>query len=209
LVALLGADHEQVCEPTVLAQVALAIIEKVVALLGLVRKVVLGHLAESGETKNGESTWQASDSSATRLDRTLKELTVNVFHVLKESDERVLLGCRRDNTSHCQHVLLASGLELHLIHEILDADLVENTIGIDEQNEQVVVALQVLAVYLVDELEGPLLTVSLATVGETRDGNTAASVGYVDGLGIRIEGQGHAEFLNGIQIELVLLVTVE
>jgi hypothetical protein len=209
LVAFLCANHEQVSEPTILAQMALAVIEEIVALLGLVSEVLLGHLAECGKSKHSKGTGQTGDGTAAGFDGTFEELTVNVFHVLKQSDERVLLRGRRNDTGLRQHVLLAARLEFHLVHKVLDACLVEDTVGVDEQDEQVVVALDVLAVDLVDELEGPLLAMTLTAVGETGDGDTAATVDDIDGLGVRIKGERHAELLNGVEVQLVFLVSVE
>jgi hypothetical protein len=42
----------------------------------------------------------------------------------------------------------------HLVHKVLDAHFVQDTIRINEKNEEVVVTLEILGVYLVDELEG-------------------------------------------------------
>jgi hypothetical protein len=188
---------------------ALAVVEEVIALLGLVGEVVLGHLTECRESKHSKRTRQTSDSTATGLDRTLEQLTMDVLHVLKQGNKRVLLRGRRDDTSLRQHVLLAARLEFHLVHEVLDASLVKDTIGVDEKDEQVVVALDVLAVDLVDELEGPLLAMALTTVGETRHSDTTAAVDDIDGLGVRIKGERHTELLNGVQVQLVFLVSVE
>jgi hypothetical protein len=134
---------------------------------------------------------------------------VNVLHVLKQSNKRVLFGGRGDDTSLRQHVLLATRLEFHLVHEVLDASLVEDTVRVDEKDEEVVVALDVLAVDLVDKLEGPLLTMTLATVGETGDGDTTATVDDINGLGVRVEGKRHTELLNSVQVQLIFLVSVE
>lgn len=134
---------------------------------------------------------------------------MNVLHILEKGDERVLLGSRSDHTSHGQHILLASRLQFHLVHEILDADFVENAVRVNEQHEQVIVALEIFRVDLVDEFECPLLAVSFSTVGEPRNGDTAATIGHIDGLGVRIKSERNTKFLNGVEIELVLLVAVE
>jgi hypothetical protein len=134
---------------------------------------------------------------------------VDVLHILEKSDEGVFLGGRRNDTSLGQHVLLAARLEFHLVHEVLDTGLVEDTIGVDEEHEQVVIALDVLGVDLVDELESPLLAMTLTAVGETGDGDTAATVDDIDGLGVRVEGERHTELLDGVQVQLVFLVSVE
>ena len=68
LVSFFGTNHEQVSEPAVLAQMALAVVEEIVALLGLVSEVVLGHSAESRKSKHSESTGQASDGTTAGLD---------------------------------------------------------------------------------------------------------------------------------------------
>lgn len=209
LVSFLCANHEQVSEPTILAQMALAVIEEIIALLGLVGEVILGHFAESRETKHSKSTGQAGDSTAARLDGTLEKLAVDVFHILKQSDERVLLGGRSNDTSLSQHVLLATGLEFHFVHEVLNASLVEDTIGVDEEHEQVIVALDVLGVNLVNELESSLLAMTLSTVGESGDSDTAATVDDIDGLGIGVESEWYTKLLDGVEVQLVLLVSVE
>lgn len=41
----------------------------------------------------------------------------------------------------------------HFVHKVLDAVLVQNTIRVDEEDEEIVVALQVLGINLVDQLE--------------------------------------------------------
>ena len=134
---------------------------------------------------------------------------MDVFHILEKGDERVLFSCRRNNTSLSQHVLLAARLEFHLVHEVLNASLVEDAVGVDEEHEQVVVSLEILGVNLVDELEGPLLAVTFTTVGEAGDGNAAATVDDIDGLGVCVERKRDAELLDGVQVKLVFLVSVE
>jgi hypothetical protein len=188
---------------------ALAVVEEIVALLGLVSKVVLCHSAESRESKHSKGTGQTGNSSATRLDRALEKLSVNVLHILKKGDERVLLRGGCNDTSLGQHVLLAARLEFHLVHEVLNAGLVKDTIRINEEHEKVVVALEVLGVNLVNELEGPLLAVALASVGETGDGDATATVDDVDGLGVGIESQRDTELLNSVEVEFALLVSVK
>jgi hypothetical protein len=136
-------------------------------------------------------------------------LTVDVLHILEESDEGVLLGSRRNDTGLSQHVLLGAGLQFHLIHEVLNAALVQNTIGVDEEHEQVVVALDVLGVDLVDELEGPLLAMALATVWETGDSDTTATVDDINRLGVGVEGKRNTELLDGVKVQFILLVSVE
>lgn len=54
----------------------------------------------------------------------------------------------------------------HFVHEVLDADLVQDTIRINEQDEEVVVPLEILGVDFVDQFECRLLTMALATVRE-------------------------------------------
>lgn len=208
-VTLLCANHEQMGEPAVLAQMALAVVEEIVTLLGLVSEVVFGHSAESRESQHGQSTGETGDGTAARFDRTLEQLTVDVFHILEQGDERVLVGGGRNDTSLRQHVLLAAGLELHLVHEVLNAGLVENAVGVDEEDKQVVVALEVLGVDFVDELEGPLLAMALTAVGEARHGDTTAAVDDVDGLWVGVEGERHAELFDGVEVQLVLLVSVK
>lgn len=209
LVAFLGANHEQVSEPAIFAEMALSVVKEVVTLLSFVGEIVFGHPAEGGESKNGQRTGQASNSTAARFDRSLEKLAVDVLHILEKGDEGVLLRSRGDDTGHGQHILLASGLQFHLVHEVLNADLVEDTVGVDEQHEEVVVALEILGVNLVDELESPLLAVTLSSVGETRDSDAALAVRHIDRLGVRIEGEWNAKLFDGIEVEFVFLISIE
>lgn len=80
----------------------------------------------------------------------------------------------------------------HFVHEVLNADFVQDTIGINEENEKVVVSLQVFGVDLVDEFEGGLLTVTLSAMREARDRDSRLAIGDIDALGIRVQRQWHA-----------------
>jgi hypothetical protein len=51
--------------------------------------------------------------------------------------------------------------------------------------------------------------VTFTTVGEAGDGNAAATVDDIDGLGVGVEREGYTELLNGVEVEFVLLVSVE
>ena len=64
----------------------------------------------------------------------LTRLTTRKKNFGKQDGRKILTG-------HGQHILLAAGLELHLVHEVLDADLVEDTVRVDEQDEQIVITL--------------------------------------------------------------------
>ena len=55
LIALFGANHEEVGQPPVFAEMAFAVVEEIVALFCFVGEVVFGHFAEGGESKHGES----------------------------------------------------------------------------------------------------------------------------------------------------------
>ena len=205
LVTFLGANHEQMSEPAILAQMALAVIKEIVTLLSLVSEVVFGHFAESREAKHSQGTRQAGDRATARLDCTLEKLAVDILHILKQGDERIFLGSGCNDTCLSQHVLLAARLEFHFVHEVLDAGLVENAVRIDEEYKEVVIALEILGIDLVDELEGSLLAMALATMGKAGDGDTAAAIDDINRLGVRVKSKRYTELLNGIQVQFRLL----
>ena len=50
---------------------------------------------------------------------------------------------------------------------------------------------------------------SLSAMRETRNSDAGLSVWDIDALRVRFEGEWHAELLNCVQVELILLVSVE
>lgn len=58
------------------------------------------------------------------------------------------------------------GVSYHLVHKVLDANVVQNTIGIDEENEKIVVSLEIFGVDFVNELECGFLAMPLASMRE-------------------------------------------
>jgi len=97
----------------------------------------------------------------------------------------------------------------HFIHKVLNAHLVQNTIRVDKKNEKVVVSLKVFGINLVDELEGPFLTVSLSSVREARNSDTGAAIGNVQAEGIAVEGEWNAQTFNRLEIQFILLVSIK
>jgi len=69
-------------KPTILPKMALGKIEEILALLGFVGKLILGHATKSRETKHCQRTGKAGNSAASRLDSTFEKLAVNILHVL-------------------------------------------------------------------------------------------------------------------------------
>lgn len=97
----------------------------------------------------------------------------------------------------------------HFIHEILNTHFVQYAVGIDEENEQVVVPLQVLGVNLVNELEGGLLAMSLSTMRKPRNCDARSPIGNINTFGIAFQGQRYSEFLDCLQVQLILLISIE
>ena len=116
---------------------------------------------------------------------------------------------RRDDARHCQHVPRIAGAELHVVDKVLKADFVKDAVGVDEEEEKVVVALEVFLIHLVDQLEGRLLAMSLTAMRESGNRNARGSVNDVDALGIRCERERDTEFVDGIEIQLVFLVAIK
>jgi hypothetical protein len=63
--------------------------------------------------------------------------------------------------------MLATRLKFHVIHEVLQADPIKDTVGIYEEHEKVVMPCQIFGIDLVNQLEGVLLTTSLPAMFET------------------------------------------
>jgi hypothetical protein len=88
----------------------LPVVEVILTLLSFVCEVELGELPESTEAKHSKRTRQASHSAAATFHCALKQLTVDVFHVLKHCDEFVLGRCACDDPCLRQHGSAASWL---------------------------------------------------------------------------------------------------
>lgn len=112
-------------------------------------------------------------------------------------------------TSHGQHVLLVLRTEFHIVHEVLDTDLVENAIGVNEEYEHVVSEVNILRVRLIDLGESHLLTVSLSSMRKTRYGKLRSAVLYVE-AGRYIFGEVcDPERSESSEVQLVHLVAIE
>lgn len=111
-------------------------------------------------------------------------------------------------TCHCQHVLLVLRTELHVVHEVLNADFVEDAIGVDEEYKHVVSEYDVLRVHLIDEGESHLLAVSFTPMRESTDGNLGSSVGHVDADRWFLKF-GNSESCECSEVQLIDLITVE
>jgi hypothetical protein len=187
----------------------LPVIEVIFALLRLVGEVELGQLSKSAETQHGEGARQACHSATATLDCPFEQLTVDVFHILKYGDEVVLGSRAGDDSCLCQHVPTTSRLQLHFVHEVLNAMAIENAIAVDEEHEQVVVPAKIVFVDSVDETERLFLAVSLAAMRKTRDRDSTPAIGYVDAPWEGLECDRHTQFFDGPQVELVLILAVE
>src|SRR4051812_50176827 len=117
---------------SVFSEMVLPIVEVIFTLLSFVREVELGKLPKGTEAKHGERTRQASHSSTATLYCTLEQLAVDVFHVLKYSDELVFSRCTCNYSCLRQHGAATSRLQLHLVHEVLYAVTIENAITVNE-----------------------------------------------------------------------------
>jgi len=99
----------------------------------------------------------------------------------------VLLCCRCDYPCHCKHVPRVSWAQFHIVDEVLEAYTVQNTVGVDEQNEEVIVPLEIFGVDLINELEGGFLTMPLSSMRKPRDRDPGSAVRDVDALWVRIQ----------------------
>jgi len=68
---------------------------------------------------------------------------------------------------------------------------------------------EVVLVHSIDEAECLLLATSLATVREAGNSDSTSTVSDIDTPGERLQRDRHAEFLNGPQVQLVLVLAVE
>jgi hypothetical protein len=187
----------------------LPIIEVIFTLLGFVCEVKLGEFSKRTEAKHCKSTRQASHSAAATFNSALEQLAMYVLHVLEYRDKLVLRGGTRDDSGLSQHVPTASRLQLHLVHEILYAMAIENTVTVDEQHEQVVMAAEVILVYSIDQSESLLLTAAFAAVREARNSDSTATVSDVDTPGKGFKCDGYAKLFNSPQVQLILIFAVE
>jgi hypothetical protein len=71
------------------------------------------------------------------------------------------------------------------------------------------VSAQIVLIHSIDEAECLLLAASLAAVRETRDSDSAATISDVDTPGEFFQRNGDTELLDGTQIQLVLILTIE
>jgi len=101
------------------------------------------------------------------------------------------------------------GMTYHFVHEVLNTIFVQNTVRVDEENEKIVVAFQVLGVDLIDQLECRFLAVSLPTVGEPRDRNSGLSISDINTFGVARQCQGYSKLFNRLEVQFVFLVTVK
>jgi hypothetical protein len=121
-----------------------------------------------------------------------------------------MLGGRAgDDPCLRQHVSTTSGLQLHFVHEVLYAMAIENAITVYEEHEQVVVSAQIVFVDSIDETKRLFLTISLATMRETRNRDSTPAISYVDAPWERLKCDRHTQFFDRPQVELVLILTVE
>lgn len=177
-----------------------AVVEEILALLCLVRKVKFGHLPKCREPEHRQCAGKTGHSAASTLNGTFKELTMDVFHVLQHCDQLVLLGRARDNAGLRQHVVLAARLQLHLIHEVLDAVLVQDAIAVYEEHEQIVVSAKVPLIDFVDQPECLLLTTPFSAMGEATARDTTLPVGYVNAFRVALKRQWYAEPLQRVEV---------
>jgi hypothetical protein len=134
---------------------------------------------------------------------------MDIFHVLKHSDELVLSRRTCDDTRLREHVPAASWLQLHLVHKILYTVSIKNAIAVNKQHEKVIVATEVILVYSIDEAECLLLAASLAAMREAGDSNAAATVSNIDTPGKGLQCDGNTELLDGPQVQFVLILAIE
>lgn len=73
----------------------------------------------------------------------------------------------------------------HIVDKILETNAVQYTVRVNEENEEIVIALQIFCVYSVDELKCGFLAMSLSTVDKSRDCDTGRPISYVDTLWVR------------------------
>lgn len=111
-------------------------------------------------------------------------------------------------TCHCQHVLLVLRTELHVVHEVLNTDIVEDAIGVDEEYKHIVSEYDVLRVHLIDQGECHLLAVSFSPMREATDGDLGSSIDDVDADRWLLE-LGNSERFECSQVKLIDLITIE
>lgn len=169
----------------------LPIVEMILALLRLICEIKLRQLTKSAEAKHGERAGQASHCAAAALNRPLKQLAVDIFHVLEDGDEPMLDRGTRNDARLGKHISIAAGFQLHLVHEVLYAMRVEDTVTVDEEHEEIVIPAKVVLIYTIDKAERLLLAATLASMWESRHCDAAAAVGNVDTSRKRLKGDRH------------------
>lgn len=176
----------------ILSQMILPIIKVILALLRLVSKVELRQLPERTKPKHSKSTRQASDSTAATFDGAFEKLTMDILHVLQQSDQLMLNSRAGDYPRLSQHIAITTRFELHLVHEILNAMGVEDAIAVDEQHEQIIVPAKVVLIDAIDQFERFLLAASLPAVRESGHRDSTPAIGYVDADREGFQGNWHA-----------------
>ena len=68
---------------------------------------------------------------------------------------------------------------------------------------------EIVLVYSIDEPKSLLLTAALAAVSETRNSNSATTIGDIDAPGERLQRDWHIKLLDGPQVQLVLVFAIE
>jgi hypothetical protein len=91
----------------------------------------------------------------------------------------------------------------------LNANSIQNTIRVNEENEEIIVSLEILCINLVNKLESLLLSTSFPAMYKSRNSDTTASVNNIDTPRVRIQSQGNSELLNGIKVQFVFLVAIK
>ena len=105
--------------------------------------------------------------------------------------------------------MLRPRLELHFVHEILNTHFIQDTVGIDKEDEQIVIPFQVLGIDLVDKFECRFLAFPLSSMGEPGDCYPRLTICNIDTLRVSIQRQRNTQILDGLEIQLVLLITIE
>ena len=91
---------------------------------------------------------------------------------------------RGDYAGHGQHVSRVSRAQLHIVDKVLEACGIKNAVRVDKEDEKIVILAEIILVHLVDELEGVLLAIAFAPVGEAGDGDSGRLIGHINTFGI-------------------------
>ncbi len=111
------------------------------------------------------------------------------------------LALRRESTTRTMY--LPKGIRRSrqsIIPMLAKAHSIENTIRVDEKNEEVVVPLKVFGVDPIDKLEGGLLAMSLSSVGKSRNCNASRAVGDIDTFRVGLKRERNTKLLDGVEI---------